>query len=549
MDPPPLTAAAGGDLADPFPSAKLRLMCSYGGHIVPRPNDKSLCYAGGDTRIVAVDRRSMAGNLSALTAHLSRALYNNRPFLLKYQLPNEDLDSLISITTDEDLQNMLEEHDRLTSSPKPARIRLFLFPAKPESVGSVLLDPKAESWFCDALKSTKIMQRGQSADSALVNGLMGLDCGAPSDSSVEGQVESLNNSGEARHGLDLCAVPESMVLETSSSFGSTSSSISMSNLPPIGVHGDDSGASLQDKKVKVPSPRSVESDNSIGCTISYPQAAIYQHPAVNVSSGETMVSSSSIESDNIICDRASGPQMVKTTQVPFAHVPLQSEQTQLQQDVRYIQAGVHYMPQYSASPVPVSSYYPVYYPPLHQQAPSTYQPNQPYPVYVLPVRSTQAYNMSMHYNLVDSATTAPSQPQMHQPTPIITPTVAYKEVVAAAPPPELATKVYRAATPPPELATKVYRAATPPPELAANVYRTVAGATPLVYVPPNQNQQPLVDISDMNHPSQPIANDNKYEDDLAYSQIYKTQPSEPAFLSQYQTVTTPGTVQLTEASK
>nr|DAD27161.1 TPA_asm: hypothetical protein HUJ06_028629 [Nelumbo nucifera] len=30
-------------------------MCTYGGHIVPRPHDKSLCYLGGDTVIVAVD--------------------------------------------------------------------------------------------------------------------------------------------------------------------------------------------------------------------------------------------------------------------------------------------------------------------------------------------------------------------------------------------------------------------------------------------------------------------------------------------------------------
>ncbi|MEJ1538787.1 hypothetical protein, partial [Escherichia coli] len=29
---------------------KLRLMCSYGGHIFPRPHDKTLCYVGGDTR-------------------------------------------------------------------------------------------------------------------------------------------------------------------------------------------------------------------------------------------------------------------------------------------------------------------------------------------------------------------------------------------------------------------------------------------------------------------------------------------------------------------
>lgn len=72
---------------------------------------------------------------------------------------------------------------------------------------------KAESWFCDALKGVKIMQREQ--------------CG------------------------------ESIVLETSSSFGSTGSSISMSNLPPIGVV-EDGGVNGLEKKVKVSSPNSIE---------------------------------------------------------------------------------------------------------------------------------------------------------------------------------------------------------------------------------------------------------------------------------------------------
>lgn len=92
--------------------AKLRLMCSYGGHIIPRPHDKSLCYLGGETRIVVVDRHS---SLSSLSSRLSRTLLDGRSFTLKYQLPNEDLDSLVSITTDEDLENMIEEYDRTTS--------------------------------------------------------------------------------------------------------------------------------------------------------------------------------------------------------------------------------------------------------------------------------------------------------------------------------------------------------------------------------------------------------------------------------------------------
>ncbi|KAL6960958.1 hypothetical protein U1Q18_038723 [Sarracenia purpurea var. burkii] len=498
MDPPPASAAA--DAVDSFPNPanpKLRLMCSYGGRIVSRPRDKSFCYAGGDTRIVAVDRRTTAATVSALTDHLSRTLFNNRPLFLKYQLPDEDLDALVSVTTDEDLQNMLEEHDQVASSAKPCRIRLFLFPSKAESVGSSLLDSKAESWFCDALRSTKIMQRGQNGDSGLVNGFSGVDCGAPappSDSSVEAQIESLINSGEVRHGLDLGSVPESMVLETNSSFGSTSSSSSMSNLPPIG-QGDEGGVNLHDKKVKVPSPASVESDNRVASALSHPQTPVYQDPFVHVSSMETRVSSGAVEVEEIKI-------------VNNGHLP-------------YIHAGAHYLPQHLATQFPISSFQPMYYPPLYHHPHNFYQPNQPYQGYLLPIRPTQSY-VSMQCNLLDTSTAAMSMSQMHP--------ITYKEVTEGAPLPESASKVLW----------------------------TVVGATPLDRVPSNQNQQPLVDLSELHNESQSVAAasmaaanyENEDEDDLVYAQIYKTQPSAPALLSQYQTMTNAsGTLLLSEASK
>lgn len=264
MDPPspapPSTATESLLDLPPLPTqtTKVRLLCSYGGHIVQRPHDKTLCYTGGDNRVVAVDRRTTISSLSALSAHLSRILYGNRPFYLKYQLPNEELDSLISVTTDEDLQNMLEEHDRTITS---SRIRLFLFPVKPESLGSALLDSKADSWFSDALNNTRIARRGQSTDSGFGHELIGFENMGGSNSVVssEGQGENLSaiggGAGDAKQALDFGggSVPESMVLETSSSFGSTSSSISMSNIPAIGVQPEDGGANLQDKRVRVPS--------------------------------------------------------------------------------------------------------------------------------------------------------------------------------------------------------------------------------------------------------------------------------------------------------
>ncbi|XP_015941946.1 leucine-rich repeat extensin-like protein 5 [Arachis duranensis] len=250
---------------EPFPpaSSKLRLMCSYGGHIVPRPHDKSLCYVGGDTRIVVVERTT---SLADLSTRLSKTFLNGRPFSLKYQLPNEDLDSLISVTTDEDLDNMIDEYDRTNNNPsvKPSRIRLFLFPTKPESVQSIppILESSAKSddWFLNALNGSGLLNRGFS-DSASVNCLLGLDDDASGnnvDHSSRDPVEASSQPGSFGNGKnpkqEVHSVPDSPMLETTSSFGSTSSSPSLANLPPIRVHVEDGSGGggvrmVQDHKV------------------------------------------------------------------------------------------------------------------------------------------------------------------------------------------------------------------------------------------------------------------------------------------------------------
>ncbi|XP_065848736.1 RAF-like serine/threonine-protein kinase PRAF [Euphorbia lathyris] len=112
---------------------RVRFMCSFNGKILPRPHDNQLRYVGGDTRIVAVHRST---TYSAFISKLSQ-LSGISNLTVKYQLPNEDLDALISITTDEDIENMIEEYDRilLNSNPRAARLRLFVF-AKGEDSNS-----------------------------------------------------------------------------------------------------------------------------------------------------------------------------------------------------------------------------------------------------------------------------------------------------------------------------------------------------------------------------------------------------------------------------
>jgi len=213
-------------------------MCSYGGHIVPRPLDKTLCYAGGETRIVAIDRRS-AYSLSTLTTHLSKSLMNGKPFSLKYQLPNHDLDSLISISTEEDLANMIEEYDRLAGAGTPSRLRFFLFPLRSDPE---LHDPTCEDWFIDALRNVGVVTKGRSSDSG------------------EGQGESDGKTvaGGASGGGAIVDSPtslqESIPLEKNSSFGSTSSSTSASNSPAIRGGGGDEGVGIRLPDFKIAAP-------------------------------------------------------------------------------------------------------------------------------------------------------------------------------------------------------------------------------------------------------------------------------------------------------
>nr|VDD30543.1 unnamed protein product [Brassica oleracea] len=242
------TTDAWDDLPPPGggASSKLRLMCSYNGHILPRPQDKSLCYMGGDTRIIALDRTS---SLSSLITRLSNTLLNGRSFTLKYQLPSEDLDSLISVTTDEDLDNMIEEYDRTISSAKPCRLRLFLFTAKPEatqSMGQILeSSAKSDDWF---------LNRGFSDSDSDVNRLLGLDDTLRSNSGDKDDdgkhQQQKQQPPQHPGGQDVHNLPDSPMLDTSSSFGSTSSSPSLANLPPIRVHVEEARG-MQDQRLGI----------------------------------------------------------------------------------------------------------------------------------------------------------------------------------------------------------------------------------------------------------------------------------------------------------
>ncbi|KAJ4969151.1 hypothetical protein NE237_015852 [Protea cynaroides] len=100
---------------------KMKFLCSFGGKILPRPSDGKLRYVGGETRII-----SIKSNLSWVELVKKTLAICNQPHTVKYQLPGEDLDALISVSSDEDLLNMIEEYHGIERVEGSQRLRIFL---------------------------------------------------------------------------------------------------------------------------------------------------------------------------------------------------------------------------------------------------------------------------------------------------------------------------------------------------------------------------------------------------------------------------------------
>ncbi|XP_078182463.1 RAF-like serine/threonine-protein kinase 20 [Carex rostrata] len=115
--------------SDTSGSKRIKFLCSYGGKILPRPSDGKLRYVGGETHIIRINYNISFQELKRKTM----AIYN-LPHTIKYQLPGEDLDALISVSNDEDLRNMMEECGVLLEGSSEGgggggsqKLRMFLF--------------------------------------------------------------------------------------------------------------------------------------------------------------------------------------------------------------------------------------------------------------------------------------------------------------------------------------------------------------------------------------------------------------------------------------
>ncbi|RDX77196.1 putative serine/threonine-protein kinase SIS8, partial [Mucuna pruriens] len=119
----PSDGFSGSGIFDDFLSGKMKFLCSFGGKILPRPSDGKLRYVGGETHIISIRKDISWEELMKKTLGIC-----NQPHTIKYQLPGEDLDALISVSSSEDLQNMKEEYHGLERHEGSQKLRIFLVP-------------------------------------------------------------------------------------------------------------------------------------------------------------------------------------------------------------------------------------------------------------------------------------------------------------------------------------------------------------------------------------------------------------------------------------
>ncbi|GMH27219.1 hypothetical protein Nepgr_029062 [Nepenthes gracilis] len=520
---PDARAAANLDFTEPTPPTMLRLMCSFGGHILPRRHDKALCYVGGETRLVGVERR-IASSYFLLIDFLSHRLLNGRPVSLRYKLPNDDLDSLISITSEEDVANMIDEYDNIPISPQSSRLRFFLFHDKPDlkSLDSVLQDAKSKV--------------------------------------EEGQVESVGKDA-----VESVVAPESRAFETSPSFGSTDSSASVSDLLPAWmVDEEGNGASpLKHLKVNLAPLDSIWSD-STPASPTFPTVNVFYQDPVGypdyINEVPDYISVLSAKTDSLTVEGYPLSQPTDHLQPPPRALPQSQLQEVHPEPLTFVYDDTVSHPEYGYCRVCLkrlesgsnesvypgihccytgtmaAASYPTIYQssPQHQQQSTNDQLNTPLPDFLMPIEQEQPYdqlNDSFQDFLVHNEQAQPHDvsvegnvkcsscltPRDHLPSHsnavIPTSSLFYEELTPCPPAYDFTEEVCR-----------MTEEAIPPPTVLSN-----------------EHPQQIADFPSTSQPSQPTvasAAENSYYldeyEDPDGAEIYKSQPPAPKLYSLFE---------------
>ncbi|GMI97622.1 hypothetical protein like AT3G46920 [Hibiscus trionum] len=236
----------GGD--DSVSRKKVKLLCSFGGKILPRPGDGMLRYVGGQTRIISV-RRDVS--FDEFVRKMVDAY--GQSVAIKYQLPDEDLDALVSISCSDDLDNMMDEYEKVVerSSDGSAKLRVFLFSA-------LELDPSSMVQLGDLHDN---VQKYVEAVNGIVDGAAGgimrkasiASAGSTQNSDISG-IEAVDSTGAGQG--DVGVSPSTNML-------SPSGNSATSHDRKLAVHVDVSGVHLGSPVAKSGPPQTLLSQHEV----------------------------------------------------------------------------------------------------------------------------------------------------------------------------------------------------------------------------------------------------------------------------------------------
>ncbi|XP_039024140.1 uncharacterized protein LOC120156940 [Hibiscus syriacus] len=339
--------------ADSVSGKKVKILFSFGGKILPRPSDGVLRYVGGQTRIIRL-RRDVSFN--EFVQKMVDAY--GQPVVIKCQLPDEDLDSLVSISSLDDLDNMMDEYDKVVerSSDGSAKLRVFLFSASE-------FDPSGMVQFGDLIDNG---QKYVEAVNRIVEGSAGSIIQKESLASLASTRNSNFSGSEVVHTVgvsqgDVSGAPSTSML---SPRGNSATSVDtgpkiMVVDPNPAVYADYSAVHLGIPMIKSAPPQTLSSEPEVEST---PQQVRYDMPqhygSTHIVSGHDVINRSdyvhltpqmgysnptlvgntdSIFGQQHFCDNVASHQLIpamhKTMTPSTSHVGIRPTVVQLQQAI------------------------------------------------------------------------------------------------------------------------------------------------------------------------------------------------------------------------
>ncbi|KAG6516173.1 hypothetical protein ZIOFF_026622 [Zingiber officinale] len=150
---------------------RVKSLCSYGGKFLPRPSDGKLRYVGGDTHIIQLSKDMPWKELMKRAKRMF-----NQTQTIKYQLPGEEIDALVSVFCDEDLQHMIDEFIVLEYNQIEQKPRMFLFSSDDNAHFTLgTMEGDSETQFLAAINGFDVAEKTSSCDVLIRTSASGMD--------------------------------------------------------------------------------------------------------------------------------------------------------------------------------------------------------------------------------------------------------------------------------------------------------------------------------------------------------------------------------------